>query len=90
MKRNDYISWDEYFMGVANLSALRSKDDTSQVGACIVNTRNRIIGIGYNGLPYGCNDDEFPWKRDGGFLDSKYAYVVHAEANAILNSSTDL
>jgi len=77
-------------MGVANLSALRSKDDTSQVGACIVNTRNRIIGIGYNGLPYGCNDDEFPWKRDGGFLDSKYAYVVHAEANAILNSSTDL
>jgi len=90
MKRNDYISWDEYFMGVANLSALRSKDDTSQVGACIVNTRNRIIGIGYNGLPYGCNDDEVPWKRDGGFLDSKYAYVVHAEANAILNSSTDL
>jgi len=77
-------------MGVANLSALRSKDDTSQVGACIVNTRNRIIGIGYNGLPYGCNDDEVPWKRDGGFLDSKYAYVVHAEANAILNSSTDL
>jgi len=90
MKRNNYISWDEYFMGVANLSAERSKDDTSQVGACIVNQRNRIIGIGYNGLPYGCDDDEFPWKRSGDFLETKYAYVVHAEANAILNSSNDL
>lgn len=90
MKRENYISWDEYFMGVANLSALRSKDDTSQVGACIVNERNRIIGIGYNGMPYGCDDNLFPWTREGGFLDTKYAYVVHAEANAILNSSTDL
>ncbi len=90
MKRENYIGWDEYFMGVANLSALRSKDDSSQVGACIVNQRNRIVGIGYNGMPYGCNDDLFPWKREGGFLDTKYAYVVHAEANAILNSSTDL
>ncbi len=90
MKRNDYINWDEYFMGVANLSALRSKDSTSQVGACIVNQRNRIVGIGYNGLPYGCDDNEFPWGREGGFLETKYAYVVHAEANAILNSSIDL
>ncbi|OQX93825.1 MAG: cytidine deaminase [Tenericutes bacterium 4572_104] len=90
MKRNNYISWDEYFMGVATLSAKRSKDDSSQVGACIVNRRNRIIGIGYNGLPYGCDDDEFPWEREGDFLNTKYAYVVHAEANAILNSSTDL
>jgi len=90
MKRNNYISWDEYFMGVATLSAKRSKDDSSQVGACIVNRGNRIIGIGYNGLPYGCDDDEFPWEREGDFLNTKYAYVVHAEANAILNSSTDL
>lgn len=90
MKRNDYISWDEYFMGVATLSGMRSKDDTSQVGACIVNNRNRIVGIGYNGMPYGCDDNQFPWGREGGFLDTKYAYVVHAEANAILNSSTDL
>ncbi|MFW5794376.1 MAG: deoxycytidylate deaminase [Bacillota bacterium] len=90
MKRNDYISWDEYFMGVADLSAMRSKDDTSQVGACIVNKRNRIIGIGYNGFPIGCSDDVLPWKREGEFLETKYAYVVHAEANAILNSSSEL
>lgn len=90
MKRNDYISWDEYFMGVANLSAMRSKDDTSQVGACIVNPKNHIVGIGYNGLPNGCDDDAFPWERNGSFLETKYAYVVHAEANAILNSSVDL
>ncbi len=90
MKRNDYISWDEYFMGVAHLSALRSKDDSSQVGACIVNPKNHIVGIGYNGLPIGCDDDDFPWQRDGDFLNTKYAYVVHAEANAILNSSIDL
>ncbi len=90
MKRKDYISWDEYFMGVANLSALRSKDDTSQVGACIVNHKNHIVGIGYNGLPIGCSDDDFPWEREGSFLETKYAYVVHAEANAILNSNVDL
>ncbi len=90
MKRDDYINWDEYFMGVATLSGMRSKDDTSQVGACIVNNRNRIVGIGYNGMPYGCDDNQFPWGREGGFLETKYAYVVHAEANAILNSSTDL
>ena len=77
-------------MGVAKLSAMRSKDDTSQVGACIVNDKNRIVGIGYNGMPIGCEDDDFPWKREGSFLDTKYAYVVHAEPNAILNSSVDL
>jgi dCMP deaminase len=90
LKRNDYISWDEYFMGVASLSALRSKDDSSQVGACIVNQKNHIIGIGYNGFPTGIDDNELPWNREGSFLDTKYAYVVHAEPNAILNSSVDL
>lgn len=90
MKRNDFITWDTYFMGVADLSSHRSKDDSSRVGACIVNDRNHIIGIGYNGFPIGCSDDELPWEREGAFLDTKYAYVVHAEANAILNSSTSL
>ncbi len=90
MKRNNYIAWDEYFMGVAILSSMRSKDDTSQVGACIVNQRNRIVGIGYNGFPIGCDDDDFPWEREGEFLETKYPYVVHAEPNAILNSSVDL
>lgn len=90
MKRTDYLAWDEYFMGVAVLSSMRSKDDTSQVGACIVNQRNRIVGIGYNGFPIGCDDDDFPWEREGEFLETKYPYVVHAEPNAILNSSVDL
>ncbi|MFA7076639.1 MAG: dCMP deaminase family protein [Candidatus Izemoplasmatales bacterium] len=90
MKRTDYISWDEYFMGVAHLSAMRSKDESSQVGACIVNQKNRIVGIGYNGFPIGCNDDDLPWEKGKDFLKSKYAYVVHAEPNAILNSSVDL
>ncbi len=90
MKRQGYLSWDEYFMGVAQLSGLRSKDDSSQVGACIVNPKNRIVGIGYNGLPIGCSDDEFPWEREGSFLDTKYPYVVHAEPNAILNATVPL
>ena len=89
-KSNNYISWDEYFMGVAILSSMRSKDPNTKVGACIVNDKKRIVGIGYNGLPYGCSDDEFPWERSGGFLDTKYPYVVHAEPNAILNSTTSL
>ena len=80
------ISWDEYFMGLAHLSALRSKDPNTQVGACIVDKDNKVVSIGYNGMPRGCNDQEFPWEREGGFLDTKYAYVVHAELNAILNS----
>lgn len=90
MNSNNYISWDEYFMGVAKLSALRSKDPNTKVGACIVNEKKRIVGIGYNGLPYGCNDDEYPWERSGDFLDTKYPYVVHAEPNAILNSTNKL
>ncbi|MES2003773.1 MAG: dCMP deaminase family protein [Bacteroidota bacterium] len=85
-KRQDYISWDEYFMGVALLSARRSKDPSTQVGACIVNDKNKIVGAGYNGLPMGCDDDQFPWNKQGEFLDTKYPYVCHAELNAILNN----
>jgi len=90
MKRNDYISWDDYFMGVAILSAQRSKDPGTQVGACIVNKKKRIIGIGYNGFPIGVDDDKFPWTNDGEWLDNKYPYVVHAEPNAILNATEPL
>jgi dCMP deaminase len=85
-KRTDYLSWDEYFMGVALLSAQRSKDPSTQVGACIVNQQKKIVGVGYNGFPIGCSDDELPWNRDGDFLQTKYPYVCHAELNAILNS----
>ncbi len=84
-KRTDYISWDEYFMGVAKLAALRSKDPNSQVGSCIVSTDNKILSIGYNGFPRGCSDDVFPWAREGQPLDTKYVYVTHSELNAILN-----
>ena len=87
MKREDYLSWDEYFMGVASLSAMRSKDPSTQVGACIVNADKRIISMGYNGMPRCCSDDEFPWDREGNPLDSKYLFVCHAELNAILNSA---
>lgn len=90
MKRDDYISWDKYFMGVALLSAMRSKDPSTQVGACIVNKKMRIVGIGYNGFPYGVEDDTFPWENGDDFLNSKYPYVVHAEPNAILNSTVSL
>lgn len=90
-KREDYISWDEYFMGLAVLSGMRSKDPNTQVGACIVNQNNKIVGIGYNGFPIGCSDDTLPWDRKGDWLDTKYPYVCHAELNAILNSvSRDL
>ena len=85
-KRKDFISWDEYFMGVAMLAARRSKDPSTQVGACIVDDDNRILSTGYNGFPYGCSDDEYPWARDGETNDTKYPYVVHAELNAILNN----
>lgn len=84
MKRSDYITWDEYFMGVSLLAAKRSKDPNTQVGACIVSGDNIIISTGYNGFPYGCSDDEYPWDREG--TETKYPYVVHAELNAILNS----
>ncbi|MBQ7065149.1 MAG: dCMP deaminase family protein [Firmicutes bacterium] len=85
MKRQDYISWDEYFMGVAKLAGLRSKDPSTQVGACIVSDKNKILSMGYNGLPIGCSDDEFPWEREGEQLSTKYPYVTHSELNAILN-----
>ncbi len=86
MKRADYISWDEYFMGVALLAALRSKDPNTQVGACIVDRDNRILSTGYNGFPRGCSDDVFPWDREGEANETKYPFVVHAELNAILNA----
>lgn len=93
MKRQEYISWDDYFMGIALLAAKRSKDPNTQVGACIVSgtsgdgtNANTILSVGYNGLPMGCSDDDFPWERTGDFLDTKYPFVVHAELNAILNA----
>lgn len=88
MKRTDYLSWDEYFMGIAKLSAGRSKDNNTQVGACIVSEENKILSVGYNGMPTGCCDDDMPWERSGEELDTKYPYVCHAELNAILNRST--
>lgn len=84
-KREGYISWDEYFMGVARLAGMRSKDPNTQVGACIVSEDNKILSIGYNGFPMGCSDDEFPWDREGDELNTKYVYTVHSELNAILN-----
>lgn len=84
-KREDYISWDEYFMGVAILSGMRSKDPNTQVGACIVSPDNKILSMGYNGFPMGCSDEEFPWAREGEPLKMKYLYTVHSELNAILN-----
>ena len=86
MKREDYITWNEYFMGIAILAGKRSKDPSTQVGACIVDKENKILSQGYNGLPLGCSDDEFPWVREGETLETKYIYVVHAELNAILNN----
>ena len=89
MKRQDYISWDEYFMGIALLSAQRSKDSHTQVGACIVNHENKILSLGYNGMPTGCCDDDMPWERNGeNPVNTKYMYVCHAELNAILNRSS--
>ncbi len=84
-KRTDYISWDEYFMGVSILSGMRSKDPSTQVGACIVSSDNKILSMGYNGFPKGCSDDDFPWCREGDPLENKYFYSTHSELNAILN-----
>ena len=86
-KRENHISWDEYFMGIAVLSSMRSKDPNTQVGACIVSPDRKIVGVGYNGFPIGCSDDDLPWDREGEWLETKYPYVCHAELNAILNSS---
>ncbi len=85
MKRGNYLKWDEYFMGIALLSAMRSKDPGTQVGGCIVSPNNRIMSVGYNGMPSGCSDDDYPWDREGKPLDTKYLFVCHAELNAILN-----
>uniref|UniRef100_A0A8C6PYI4 Deoxycytidylate deaminase n=1 Tax=Nothobranchius furzeri TaxID=105023 RepID=A0A8C6PYI4_NOTFU len=88
-KREDYLEWPDYFMAVAFLSAQRSKDPSSQVGACIVNQENKIVGIGYNGMPNGCDDDQLPWSRSADDrLDTKYPYVCHAELNAIMNKNS--
>lgn len=87
-KRTGYLSWDEYFMAVALLSGQRSKDPNTQVGACVANEQNKIVGVGYNGFPWGCSDDDLPWAREGDWLDTKYPYVCHAELNAVLNSIT--
>ncbi|MCD7745935.1 MAG: dCMP deaminase family protein [Lachnospiraceae bacterium] len=84
-KRENYITWDEYFMAVAKLAGMRSKDPNSQVGTCIVSQDNKILSMGYNGFPRGCSDDEFPWEREGEEASTKYPYVVHSELNAILN-----
>ena len=89
-KRENYITWDEYFMGIALLSAQRSKDPNTQVGACIVDSNKKIVGVGYNGFPIGCDDDLLPWEKEGDFLETKYPYVCHAELNAILNSNKNL
>ncbi|HCT63369.1 MAG TPA: cytidine deaminase [Erysipelotrichaceae bacterium] len=86
MKRANAISWETYFMGIAHLSALRSKDPNTQVGAVIVDQEHKVVSIGYNGFPKGCSDDEYPWENEGSSLETKYVYVVHAELNAILNS----
>lgn len=90
MKRANYLSWPQYFMGIAVLSSQRSKDPSSQVGTCIVNQENKIVGIGYNGFPIGIEDDELPWEREGEWLETKYPYVVHAETNAITNAISNL
>lgn len=88
--RDDILAWDDYFMSLAHLSAKRSKDPNTQVGAVIVNQKQRVVGIGYNGFPRTLNtqnDTYYPWEKQGGVLDTKYAYVVHAELNAILNAN---
>lgn len=90
MKREDYITWDQYFMGIAILSSHRSKDPSTGVGACIVNSDNKILSMGYNGAPTGLSDDIMPWGREGNFIDTKYAYVCHSELNAILNCPTSV
>lgn len=88
-KRKNYLPWDEYFMGIALISSKRSKDPLTQVGACIVDKENKIVGTGYNGTPKGISDDEFSWAREGDYLETKYPYVCHAELNAILNSTKE-
>ena len=90
MKRSDYLRWGDYFMGIALLTAQRSKDPNTQVGSCIVDKKNHIVGTGYNGFPNGCSDDEFPWSNKEEYLNTKYPFVCHSEMNSIINSSGDL
>lgn len=90
MAKEDVLTWDQYFMSMAHLSAMRSKDPNTRVGACIVNPQKRVVGLGYNGFPMGCSDTKYSWEREGDFLETKYPYVVHAELNAILNSIQNL
>ena len=85
--RKDVLSWDEYFMSISILASKRSKDPNTQVGCCIANDKNVIVSIGYNGFPRNCGDKDFPWDREGKLEDTKYAYIVHSELNAILNSN---
>lgn len=88
--KEDVLTWDQYFISMAHLSAMRSKDPNTRVGACIVNPQKRVVGLGYNGFPMGCSDTKYSWEREGDFLETKYPYVVHAELNAILNSIQNL
>lgn len=86
-KRENYLTWQEYFITIAQVCALRSKDPSTQVGTVIVNKNKEIIATGYNGLPWGCHDDNYPWENDDkNWLETKYPYVVHAEANAIIHA----
>lgn len=86
-KRNNYLTWQEYFITIAQVCALRSKDPNTQVGVVIVNSNQEIVATGYNGLPWGCSDDEYPWENNHqNWLETKYPYVVHAEANAIIHA----
>lgn len=89
-KNKNHLNWDETFILMSNLIAKRSKDPSTQTGACIVNDSNVIVGLGYNGFPRGCSDDKLPWCREGSVLNVKYTYVVHAEANAVMNSNVDV
>lgn len=84
------LSWDNYFMGIAILASMRSKDPNTKVGACVVNSEHKIVSCGYNGMPRGCSDNKMPWERNGDFLNTKYPFVCHAELNAVLNNVTDL
>ena len=86
-ERKDYLSWDEYFMALAQICALRSKDPNTRVGACLVDENNKVISLGYNGMPIGCEDKKMPWGKDSSiYLETKYPFVCHAELNAIINS----
>jgi len=84
--KSDIITWDDFFMGVCKLAAERSRDPSTAVGCCIVDDFNNIVGVGFNGLPRGCDPNLFPWDREGGFLDTKYAYISHSETNALDNA----